>query len=70
MDFGELAGRIMLGALALAVVFAVFMGFTKWATGRDIGAEKLELLKGVVNTIFLLGLAMGILFGIWELLTS
>jgi len=62
MDFGELAGRIMIGALVLAVVFAVFSGFTKWATGREIDVEKLKLLNGVVNTIFFLGLAVGILY--------
>ena len=66
MDFGELAVHIILGAFGLALVFALFDGFTKWATGHKMDAEKLELLNGVVNTIFFLGLAVGILYLVFE----
>jgi hypothetical protein len=62
MDFGEFAGRLMLGALALAVLFVIFNGLKKAVTGKDITKSTLANLNGVVNVLFLLGLGIGLIY--------
>ena len=60
MDLGELSGRIILGALALAVMFALGLAFSKWATGKDIDRGKLDNLNGIVNLMLFLGILVAL----------